>query len=159
MQITTCLRNCGGCGNSLTFNKVYTYISVMCIYLYTCIVLLVESELQIRFDKGKMWSSLGMLLPGNAGMMSRCNDMLGKLSNPCMYIFTYNETWRKSTHRLIFIHDIILSGWLAIKYTSCSPETVEDINCNTKLFTFKLPGISYTCVWWYQLFNKQTRYN
>lgn len=48
------------------------------------IVLLVESELQIvleKFTKGKMWSSLGALLPGNAEMTPRCSDTTGKLSN------------------------------------------------------------------------------
>lgn len=47
-----------------------------------CTVLLVESELQMILEKvarGRMWSSLGALLPGNAEMTPRCNDANGKL--------------------------------------------------------------------------------
>ena len=42
---------------------------------------MVGSELQIRLEKTTQdvaWDSLGMLLPGNAEMMPRCNDTLGK---------------------------------------------------------------------------------
>lgn len=49
------------------------------IFLYT--VLVVESELQIKLEKTarqKMWSSLGVLLPGNAEVMPKCSDALGK---------------------------------------------------------------------------------
>ena len=46
------------------------------------IVLLVESELEMILEKvtrGKMWSSLGALLPGNAEMTPRYSDTNGKL--------------------------------------------------------------------------------
>ena len=45
-------------------------------------MLLVESELQIILEKatgGRMWSSLGALLPGNDEMTPRCSDTTGKL--------------------------------------------------------------------------------
>lgn len=61
---------------AIGFDLNYKYILIS----YT--VLLVDSELQIRLEKvtqGKMWSSLGSLLPGNAEM-TRCSDTLGKFT-------------------------------------------------------------------------------
>lgn len=46
-----------------------------------CAVVPVESELQIKLEKAtgkKVWSSLGMALPGNGEMTPRCNDTLGE---------------------------------------------------------------------------------
>lgn len=40
-----------------------------------------ESELQIKLEKATrdmMWNDLGALLPGNAEITPRCNDMLGE---------------------------------------------------------------------------------
>jgi len=97
-------------------------------------VLLVESDLQIRLEKvarGKIWDSLGAVLPGNAEMTPRCGDTFGELSSYCRNSFV-----------VIHAYNIYMYNYTGTQYISCSLEAVESVNYNTKMFTFKLPGAS-----------------
>ena len=52
-----------------------------------------ESELQIWLEKvtsGKLWSSLGVLLPGNAEMTPTCSDIVGKFEWYNYIVYSYS---------------------------------------------------------------------
>lgn len=67
-------------GNLLVVASFVLY-EMYCTLLFLYTVYLDGSELQIRLEKATremMWTTLGVLLPGNAEVTPRCSDSIGE---------------------------------------------------------------------------------